>query len=72
MPVVHFRVVCSTGTYIRSLANDFGEALGCGAYLSSLCRTRIGEFLLSDAMTIENFEKEIKQQQLTLNNQKDN
>ena len=55
MPVVHFRVVCSTGTYIRSLANDFGELLGCGAYLSSLCRTRIGEFELDRAMTIEDF-----------------
>jgi tRNA pseudouridine55 synthase len=55
MPIVHFRVVCTTGTYIRSLANDFGEALGCGAYLSSLCRTRIGEFRLDDAMTIEEF-----------------
>jgi tRNA pseudouridine55 synthase len=53
MPEVHFRVVCSTGTYIRSLAHDFGKALGCGAYLSSLCRTRIGEFLLSDALTME-------------------
>jgi len=61
MPVIHFRVVCTTGTYIRSLANDFGEALGCGAYLSSLCRTRIGEFLLKDATTIENFEKQIKE-----------
>jgi tRNA pseudouridine55 synthase len=55
MPVVQFRVVCTTGTYIRSLANDFGEALGCGAYLSSLCRTRIGEYKLSDAMSIEEF-----------------
>jgi tRNA pseudouridine55 synthase len=55
IPVVHFRVVCTTGTYIRSLANDFGEALGCGAYLSSLCRTRIGEFKLSDALTIDEF-----------------
>jgi tRNA pseudouridine55 synthase len=55
MPVAHFRVVCSTGTYIRSLAYDFGEALGCGAYLSSLCRTRIGEFSLKDAMSIEEF-----------------
>jgi tRNA pseudouridine55 synthase len=52
-PEVHFRVVCSTGTYIRSLANDFGEALGCGAYLNSLCRTRIGNFLLKDALTVE-------------------
>jgi len=54
LPKVHFRVVCSTGTYIRSLANDFGESLGCGAYLSSLCRTRIGEFKVSQAMTLEN------------------
>jgi tRNA pseudouridine55 synthase len=45
LPLVQFKVVCSTGTYIRSLANDFGETLGCGGYLSSLCRTRIGEFL---------------------------
>jgi len=59
LPVVHFRVVCSTGTYIRSLANDFGEALSCGAYLSSLCRTRIGEFKLEDALSIEEFEKQI-------------
>ncbi len=53
LPVISFRVVCSTGTYIRSLANDVGQALGCGAYLSSLCRTRIGEFLLQDAMDPE-------------------
>src|SRR5437016_4356555 len=46
LPVVSFRVVCSTGTYIRSLANDFGSKLGCGGYLSSLCRTRIGRFTL--------------------------
>jgi tRNA pseudouridine55 synthase len=61
LPQVHFRVVCSTGTYIRSLANDFGKALGCGAYLSSLCRTRIGNFLLSDAMTIEEAGEFIRQ-----------
>lgn len=60
MPLVHFRVVCSTGTYIRSLANDFGAALGCGAHLSSLCRTRIGSFPLREAMSIEQFEKEIR------------
>jgi tRNA pseudouridine55 synthase len=59
LPVVYFRVICSTGTYIRSLANDFGEALGCGAYLSSLCRTRIGEFHLKNALTIGEFEKEV-------------
>lgn len=50
---VFFRVVCSTGTYIRSLAKDFGEVLKCGAYLSELCRTRIGPFLLSEAMDME-------------------
>lgn len=55
MPVVKFRVVCSTGTYIRSLAHDFGAALGCGAYLSELKRTRIGEFWVDKAMTIESF-----------------
>src|SRR6266446_8792025 len=53
LPMVHFKVVCSTGTYIRSLANDFGKELGCGAYLGSLCRTRIGEFLLNHSMSIE-------------------
>ena len=53
LPVVHFKVVCSTGTYIRSLAHDFGKQLGCGAYLSSLRRTRIGVFKVEDAMTME-------------------
>lgn len=55
LPVIHFRIVCSTGTYIRSMANDIGQILGCGAYLSSLCRTRIGEFELKDASSIEQF-----------------
>jgi len=64
LPNVEFRVVCSTGTYIRSLANDFGELLGCGGYLSSLCRTRIGNFLLKDALSIEKFESSIKDDQL--------
>ena len=60
-PLVHFRVVCSTGTYIRSLANDLGNELRCGAYLSSLCRTRIGNFKLEDSFTIEGFEKKMKE-----------
>lgn len=60
LPVVYFRVVCSTGTYIRSLANDFGEALGCGAYMSSLCRTRIGEFLVKNAQTIEDIQEGVR------------
>ncbi|GAC1432333.1 MAG: tRNA pseudouridine(55) synthase TruB [Chitinophagaceae bacterium] len=58
--VVHFRVICSTGTYIRSLANDFGAALGCGGYLSSLCRTAIGSFRLEDALTIEQVKEQVK------------
>ena len=57
MPVVHFRVVCSTGTYIRSLAHDFGQQLGCGGYMSSLCRTRIGSFTLNESVTMEEFDK---------------
>lgn len=61
LPLVYFRVVCSTGTYIRSLANDLGETIGCGAHLSSLCRTRIGDFKVTDAMTMEEFEEKIKQ-----------
>jgi tRNA pseudouridine55 synthase len=62
LPLVDFRVVCSTGTYIRSLANDFGGKLGCGGYLSKLCRTRIGNFLLEDALTIEEFERSVKEE----------
>lgn len=57
LPVVYFKVICSTGTYIRSLANDYGAALGCGGYLSSLCRTRIGDFKLEDAVGMEEFER---------------
>jgi tRNA pseudouridine55 synthase len=62
LPLVHFRVVCSTGTYIRSLANDFGAYLGSGGYLSSLCRTRIGEFRVADAMSITEFEDVVRSQ----------
>lgn len=53
LPEVDFRIVCSKGTYIRSLVRDFGQQLGVGAYLSALCRTRIGEYRLEDAQTIE-------------------
>ena len=72
LPVVSFRVVCSTGTYIRSLAHDFGQALGCGAYLSSLCRTRIGEFKNEDAMSMEEFEKTIANNKTPTAIKKDN
>jgi tRNA pseudouridine55 synthase len=59
LPVVHFRVVCSTGTYIRSLAFDFGNELGCGAYLSSLRRTRIGSYHVDEAASIQSFTENI-------------
>ena len=53
LPEIDFDVSCSKGTYIRSLAYDFGKALGSGAYLKSLVRTRSGEFLLKDAWELE-------------------
>uniref|UniRef100_UPI00404A5196 tRNA pseudouridine(55) synthase TruB n=1 Tax=Gelidibacter sp. TaxID=2018083 RepID=UPI00404A5196 len=52
---VDFRVVCSKGTYIRSLANDFGKALDSGAHLSALRRTKIGDFDVANGLSIENF-----------------
>ena len=57
---VDFRISCSKGTYIRSLARDLGELLGTGAYMKSLCRTRIGNFLLSDARELIELIEEIK------------
>ncbi|MEJ7678283.1 MAG: hypothetical protein WKG06_10570 [Segetibacter sp.] len=60
LPAVYFRVVCSTGTYIRSLANDYGKELGCGAYLSSLRRTRIGIFSAENAMQMQELAHQIK------------
>lgn len=61
LPRVDFRVVCTTGTYIRSLAEDFGQLLGTGAYLSALCRTRIGELKLSEALDMEACTEMIRQ-----------
>ena len=61
LPEVDFRVVCSKGTYIRSLARDFGLALKSGAHLTALCRTRIGQYKLEDAMSIEEFEKSLSE-----------
>ena len=57
LPDADFRIACSKGTYIRSLARDMGEHLGCGAHLTALCRTRIGEHHLRDAWQIEDFVK---------------
>jgi tRNA pseudouridine55 synthase len=60
LPEVDFRIVCSKGTYIRSLARDLGEILGVGAYMSALIRTRIGEFRLEDAEGLLPLIKKIK------------
>jgi tRNA pseudouridine55 synthase len=60
MPEVHFRVACSKGTYIRSLAHDFGQALDNGAHLSGLRRTKIGDFDVTNAISIEAFETMLK------------
>ena len=56
-PNINFRVVCSKGTYIRSLAHEFGQALNSGAHLSALRRTKIGDYSVENAMDIESFEK---------------
>lgn len=57
--ILKIRVVCSKGTYIRALARDIGEALGSGAHLTALCRTRVGDVRLEDCMSLEQFEQMI-------------
>jgi len=59
LPLVKLRILCSKGTYIRALARDIGKALDNGAYLKTLERTRIGDYFINDAFTIESFEKEL-------------
>lgn len=55
LPDVHFRIVCSKGTYIRAIARDFGVLLNNGGHLKSLCRTKVGHFSLTDAYKLEEF-----------------
>jgi len=57
MPLIEIKIICSKGTYVRSIARDVGERLGSGAYLSGLIRTGIGNFLLHDAFGIDEFER---------------
>jgi len=57
LPYLCFRISCSKGTYIRSIARDLGEILGCGAHLTELCRTRIGPYHLRDAWEMENINR---------------
>ena len=52
-PVARFSIECSSGTYIRSLAHEMGQKLGCGAHLAEICRTAVGEFSLEQAVTLE-------------------
>ncbi|KVV13192.1 tRNA pseudouridine(55) synthase TruB [Flavobacterium sp. TAB 87] len=59
LPEIDFRVVCSKGTYIRSLAFDFGKALQSGAHLTALRRTKIGDYNVKDAIDVEAFEKSL-------------
>lgn len=58
------RVVCGKGTYIRSLARDIGKAVGSGAYLTALCRTRLGDVRIEDCLTIDNFEEWLAAQEV--------
>ncbi|WP_396167464.1 tRNA pseudouridine(55) synthase TruB [Flavobacterium sp.] len=60
LPEIDFRVTCSKGTYIRSLAFDFGKALQSGGYLSALRRTKIGEYSVNDGVSPEAFEKSLE------------
>ena len=61
LPYVHFEVSCSKGTYLRVIAHDFGEKLGCGGVLSSLRRSKIGDYSVDDALTVEEFKVRLKQ-----------
>ncbi|AUC21281.1 tRNA pseudouridine(55) synthase TruB [Polaribacter sejongensis] len=64
LPEVEFRVVCSKGTYIRSLAYDFGLALNSGAHLSALRRTKIGDFSVVNGVSVEQFIEDIQEDTL--------
>lgn len=64
MPLVHFRIVCSKGTYIRSIAHDFGKALNSGGHLSKLRRTKIGDFDVDNAQTPMEFKEWLGKQEL--------
>jgi tRNA pseudouridine55 synthase len=59
LPNVHFEIICSKGTYLRVIANDFGEKLGCGGVLSSLRRSKIGEFSVENALSVEEFKERL-------------
>lgn len=67
LPIISFEIICSKGTYIRSIARDFGESLGCGAYLSQLRRTHIGNFSVDNAYRIDKLVEKIKKEKIENN-----
>ena len=60
LPEVEFRIICSKGTYIRSIAFDYGKALNSGAHLSALRRTKIGDFSVDKASSVDDFIKNLE------------
>ncbi|MDR3668273.1 MAG: tRNA pseudouridine(55) synthase TruB [Ignavibacteriaceae bacterium] len=60
LPDIHFEISCSKGTYLRVIANDFGEKLGCGGVLSSLQRSKIGHYSVENALSVELFKERLK------------
>lgn len=64
LPDIHFEISCSKGTYIRVIANDFGEKIGCGGILSNLRRTKIGEYSVNDALEVDEFLKRMEKENL--------
>jgi tRNA pseudouridine55 synthase len=65
---ISIRVVCSKGTYIRALARDIGEALGSGAYLTALCRTRVGDVRIEECIELDDFQSWLDGQTIENNN----
>jgi tRNA pseudouridine55 synthase len=66
LPMIQIRVVCSKGTYIRALARDIGESLQCGAHLTALCRTRIGNVRLEDCRNPDDFASQLDRMEIIL------
>ena len=68
LPNISFKISCTKGTYIRSIARDFGEKLGCGAVLSKLRRTEIGNYNVEDAFKVNDLADKLKKEKIEINN----
>lgn len=68
LPNISFKISCTKGTYIRSIARDFGEMLGCGAVLSKLRRTEIGNYNVEDAFKVNDLADKLKKEKIESNN----